>query len=47
MRSIEVRRWLHIAQICLPAVIEAGLAGNVTCREATKELLSKNLIPTK
>lgn len=33
-----VRKWLALAAIAVPAVLRAGAAGNVTCREASDEI---------
>lgn len=34
-----VQKWLRAAEVAIPAVLRAGAAGNVTCKEAATELL--------
>lgn len=33
-----VKAWLALAEIAVPAVLRAAAAGNVTCKEAAREM---------
>lgn len=35
----QVQKWLRLAEIAVPAVLTAGAAGNVTCKEAALRIL--------
>lgn len=41
LRNLKrIQAWLDAAAIAIPAVLNAGAAGNVTCREASHRILS-------
>lgn len=36
---LHLNKWLQATAIAIPAVLRAANAGNVTCREAAREIL--------